>query len=207
MRTPQRKFVVEFKSGRRQQRAETKSIWGDTDLKAFVRKAEDDAPHLFGSNETLGSSVDDRYLSPEPMNSGSPSAAGDDSDAAHSTLLAVDKDEAKAPKQPEDSVAAVDTLAQSEVSKKGRQPRKPLKASTRKRARRAVAQAIDGEDRINGDLGAQFVTAADAVSLEEVAALDSENKRLRRMLAEVLCAENVQIRRMLERFDAVDSPG
>jgi hypothetical protein len=77
----------------------------------------------------------------------------------------------------------------------------------RKRARRAVAQAIDGEDRINGDLGAQSVTAADAVSLEEVAALDSENKRLRRMLAEVLCAENVQIRRMLERFDAVDSPG
>jgi hypothetical protein len=206
MKTPQRKFVVEFKSGRRQQRAETKSIWGDTDLKAFVRKAEDDAPHLFGSNETLGSSVDDGYLSPEPMNSGSPSAAGDDSDAAHSTLLADGKEETKAPKQRKDSLVAVDTLAQSEVSREGRQPRKPLKAP-RKRARRAVAQAIDGEDRINGDLGAQSVTAADAVSLEEVAALDSENKRLRRMLAEVLCAENVQIRRMLERFDAVDSPG
>jgi hypothetical protein len=207
MKTPQRKFVVEFKSGRRQQRAETKSIWGDTDLKAFVRKAEDDAPHLFGSNETLGSSVDDGYIPPEPMNSGSPSAAGDDSDAAHSTLLAVDKQEAKAAKQRKDSLAPVDTLAQSEVSQEGRQPRKPLKGTPRKRARPAVAEAIDGEDCINGDVGAQSVTAADAVSLEEVAALDSENKRLRRMLAEVLCAENVQIRRMLERFDAVDSPG
>jgi hypothetical protein len=141
------------------------------------------------------------------MNSGSPSAAGDDSDAAHSTLLAVDKQEAKAAKQRKDSLAPVATLAQSEVSQEGRQPRKPLKGTPRKRARRAVAEAIDGEGSINGDVGAHSVTAADAVFLEEVAALDSENKRLRRMLAEVLCAENVQIRRMLERFDAIDSPG
>jgi hypothetical protein len=202
MKTPQRNFVVEFKSGRRQQRAETKSIWGDTDLKAFVRKAEDDAPHLFGSNETLGSSVDDGYLSPEPLNSGSPRAAGDDSDAAHSTLLAVDKEEAKASKQHEDNLAAVDTIAQAPVSQRVQQPRKPLKATARKRARRTVTQAINGEDRLNVDLSAQSVTAADAVSLQEVAALELESKRLRKMLAEVLRAENVQIRRMLERFDA-----
>lgn len=202
MKTPQRKFVVEFKSGRRQQRAETKSIWGDTDLKAFVRKAEDDAPHLFGSNETLGSSVDDGHISPEPMNLGSASAVDGGSDAARTTLLAVDEQEAKAPKQHEDNLAAVDTIAQAPVSQGVQQPRKPLKDTARKRARRTVTQAINGEDRLNEDFSTQSVTAADAVSLQEVAALELENKRLRKMLAEVLRTENVQIRRMLERFDA-----
>jgi hypothetical protein len=201
MRTPQRTFVVEFKLGRRQ-RAETKSIWGDTDLKAFVRKAEDDAPHLFGSNETLGSSVDGGYIAPEPANSGFVSPPGGDSDAGRTTFLAVDKQEAKAPKQHEDNLAAVDTSTQAQVSQRVRQPRQPLKGAPRKRARRAVGQAIDGKDRINEDPSARSVTAADAVSLQEVAALDLENKRLKRMLAEVLCAQNVQIRRMLERFDA-----
>jgi hypothetical protein len=45
------------------------------------------------------------------------------------------------------------------------------------------------------------VTASDTVSLEEVTALDSENKRLKSMLAEQLYAQNIQLRRMLERFD------
>ncbi|PZM15575.1 hypothetical protein [Rhizobium tubonense] len=197
MKTPQRKFVVEFKSGRRQ-RAETKSIWGDTDLKAFVRKAEDDAPHLFGPKEARGSSVDDGHISPQPMNLGSASAA----DAARTTLLAVDEQEAKAPKQREDNLAAVDTIAQAPVSQRVQQPRKPLKDTARKRAHHTVTQAINGEDRINEDLSAQSVPAAEAVSLQEVAALDLENRRLRKMLSEALRAQNVQIRRMLERFDA-----
>ncbi|UJW77533.1 hypothetical protein [Rhizobium sp. SL42] len=47
MKTPQQKFVVEFKSGRRQHDARAGSIWGNTDLKALVRAAEADAPHLF----------------------------------------------------------------------------------------------------------------------------------------------------------------
>jgi hypothetical protein len=202
MRTPQRKFVVEFKSGRRQQRVETKSIWGDTDLKAFVRKAEDDAPHLFGSIETLGSSAADGYLSPEPVNSGSVSAARDDSDTAHSTLLAVDKDEAKAPKQHEDNFAAMDAVVQAWVGRRGRQPGNPLKDTSRKRARRAVVQAVDSEDRLNEDLCVQSAAPKDGVSLQELAALDLENKRLKRMLAEVLVAQNLQIKSMLERFNA-----
>ncbi|EHS54080.1 hypothetical protein PDO_3797 [Rhizobium sp. PDO1-076] len=47
MKTPQQNFVVEFKSGRRHNDARSGSIWGNTDLKALVRAAEADAPHLF----------------------------------------------------------------------------------------------------------------------------------------------------------------
>ncbi|MEK1929289.1 MAG: hypothetical protein AAAC47_05785 [Pararhizobium sp.] len=47
MKTPQRNFVVEFKPGRRQPKAETASIWGNTDFKALVREVEDKVPYLF----------------------------------------------------------------------------------------------------------------------------------------------------------------
>ncbi|WP_159949448.1 hypothetical protein [Rhizobium sp. 18065] len=47
MKTPHQNFVVEFKSGCRQHEARSGSIWGKTDLKALVRAAEADAPHLF----------------------------------------------------------------------------------------------------------------------------------------------------------------
>ncbi len=47
MKTPQRNFVVEFKSVRRQPKVGNSSIWGDTDLKSLVREVEGDTPHLF----------------------------------------------------------------------------------------------------------------------------------------------------------------
>ena len=52
MKTPQRKFVVEFKSPRRQSKTRTNSIWGDTDLKAFAREVEDQPSELNYSGKT-----------------------------------------------------------------------------------------------------------------------------------------------------------
>jgi hypothetical protein len=37
--------------------------------------------------------------------------------------------------------------------------------------------------------------------LDEVTALEAENKRLKRLLAEQLRAENLRLNKMLERFD------
>jgi hypothetical protein len=202
MRTPQHKFVVERKSGRRQQRAEANSIWGDTDLKAFVRKAEDDAPHLFGSKETSGSSVDDGNISPEQTNSSSLRAPGDDGGDPQSALLPVDREGAEVPKQHEANLPALDTGAQSQESQPVPQRRELLRDTPLKRSRRATVQVVDRiEVRPNEDLNARSVTASDTVSLEEVTALDSENKRLKSMLAEQLYAQNIQLRRMLKRFD------
>lgn len=50
MKSQQRTFVVEFKSARRRSTTRPESIWADTDLKAHVRDAEADAPHLFEPN-------------------------------------------------------------------------------------------------------------------------------------------------------------
>jgi hypothetical protein len=44
-------------------------------------------------------------------------------------------------------------------------------------------------------------SAADPISFDEVAALDAENKRLKRLLAEQLQTQNLQLKKMLERFE------
>ncbi|MQX77210.1 hypothetical protein GHK80_13585 [Sinorhizobium medicae] len=51
-------------------------------------------------------------------------------------------------------------------------------------------------------LGGQFLISPDnPVSHDELAALDADNKRLKRLLAERLRAQNFRLKRMLERFD------
>lgn len=47
MKKALRPFVVEIKSGRRRTNLPQNSVWGTTDLKAMLREAENDAPHLF----------------------------------------------------------------------------------------------------------------------------------------------------------------
>lgn len=46
--------IVEAKSARRRSALRPASIWGDTDLKALVREAETEAPHLFGVVDRAG---------------------------------------------------------------------------------------------------------------------------------------------------------
>lgn len=54
MKPQQRKFIVEVKSARRRSTGRPAPIWGDTDLKAFVREAEAEVPHLFLAEARIG---------------------------------------------------------------------------------------------------------------------------------------------------------
>lgn len=49
---------------------------------------------------------------------------------------------------------------------------------------------------------AQTRTVGDPISLDELAALGADNKLLKRLLAELLLAQNLWLKKMLERFDA-----
>lgn len=66
MKTPQQNFVVEYKSGRRHTDARSGSIWGNTDLKALVRAAEADAPHLFDSKTAPKDGIPHDQVEAEP---------------------------------------------------------------------------------------------------------------------------------------------
>lgn len=201
MKTPQRKFVVEFK-GRRQPKAPTNSIWGDTDFKALAREVEDKTSHLFSSNEAPGAPDESGNVLPDPMNSPPASEHGGDADFARATMRVADGSEVEVLKQHDADRPAAEVVAQAQESKPASQPRRPSGGTPQLRAKRASARAITRTAMdTNEAQSAQSTTARDPVSFDEVAALDAENKRLRRLLVEHLHAQNLQLKKMLERFD------
>jgi hypothetical protein len=55
MRKPQRNFLIEYKSGRRQTKPRANSIWGETDLSAIARELEDESHPVFTAGPPLDS--------------------------------------------------------------------------------------------------------------------------------------------------------
>ncbi|MBX4971017.1 hypothetical protein ABID08_005800 [Rhizobium binae] len=191
MKIPQRKFVVEFKSGRRRSTTQPDSIWGNTDLRAFVRQAETEAPHLFESK--LG--PEDLGQPGEMLQDQQPGNQPDDSDDANQNQPAASLTE---PVQIVPSQNDHGQFASTSQSKK-RSIRRPARITTRideKRSRHQIDGAVD-----------EGGTASSAGSLEapidELAALDAENRHLKALLIKHLHQENLQLRKMLERFGLV----
>lgn len=181
MKTPQRKFVVEFKSGRRQPKARTNSIWGDTDFKALAREVQEQSPHPFHAVEAPTETPDTR---PDPLNN---LPAGEN-------LI-----DAKATETPTSETAQQETTIPVAIAPaRENQPAAPAAVTEnapRKYSKRKPA-AIGSE---NPSL--QFETENDLIPEREIAILEAENKRLKRLRAEQLHAENLQLRTMLARFD------
>ncbi|NTG75557.1 hypothetical protein G6M02_19705 [Agrobacterium rhizogenes] len=202
MRTPQRSFVVEFKSGRRQLKAGTNSIWGDTDLKAVAREVEDAASHLFKSNEAPGTHDAGGDVLPDVINVGSTSEHAGDLKVARATTPSVVGAKVDVPKQQEVDRPVVEAVAQVQESQPSLRPRATSEDVAPKRAKRGPVTAhvsVGAHD----DQSTQSKTAMAQISFGEMAALDTENKRLKRLLAKQLRAQNQQLKKMLERFDAI----
>ena len=189
MKTPQRKFVVEFKSGRRHPKARTTSIWGDTDFKALAREVQEQSPHPFNAAETAAESRD---TLPEPPN--------------HRPIGQIDAKAAEAaPSETTQQQAAIpvaETIVPAQESRPASQPAAASKRAPRKYSQRKPAPAI--ATAVIGEVNArpQFEAEDAPVSKQDVAFLEAENKRLKRLRAEQLHAENLQLRTMLARFES-----
>jgi hypothetical protein len=201
MKTTQRSFVVAFKSGRRQPKLGTKSIWGNTDLKALAREVEDKASHLFSSTEASSTPDVGGDMLPDLINAASSSEQAADLDVARPTIPSADDVEADVATQHQANRPAAEDSAQVQESRPASQPHVTSIGVTRNRAKRAPGRPISHISMTAvGDQGGQSKTAMDPISFEEVAALDAENKRLKRLLVEQLRAQNLQLETMLERF-------
>ncbi|KSV78508.1 hypothetical protein N182_20250 [Sinorhizobium sp. GL2] len=190
MKTPQRRFVVEFKSGRRQPKAQAGSIWGNTDLKTLAREVENEAAHLFGRQELdadggidpacdadVPSFVDEPAVitAPEPTNE-----AADHVAAAYLNANVADK-------ARETAIGPL-TVARTRGL--------PKRASGKHPPRPSQRTALEPTEK-QSDLESR---SAPTMPLEELVSLDAENSRLRKLLAEQLRAQNVTLKKMLERF-------
>ncbi len=173
MRPQQRKFIVEFKSSRRRSTIRPASIWGDTDLKALVREAESEAPHLFEAaspptdlsfEQTTVKRIEAAPVDNVPFVA-KPAAAAD------VTALSEHAEEA--------SGSLEDIMPTTAMAPQ------PLKRARQARVRPSRSKTMD---------------APKQVPVEDLAVLEDENRRLKRLLAARLQRENAQLRKMLERF-------
>ena len=205
MRTPQRGFVVEFKSGRRQSKVRTNSIWGDTDLKAVAREVDDTVSHPFGSHQATGTPDAGGDIVADPINAGAADERVGDLDVAPALIPATDDAELSVPKQQQTDHRAVDAVVHVEESQPASQPPASSGRVARKRAKR-VSTAANAKisTGVQDDQSTPSTTLEDPVSFDEVAALEAENKRLKRLLAKQLHTENLQLRKMLERLTSYE---
>lgn len=190
MKTPQRKFVVEFKSPRRQ-KARTNSIWGDTDLKALALEVEAQSSDLNYSGKAENVLSDITVVLPQ-VEMGPAHETADIVDA----VSTVPADDLKTDALPclnsghpdvEPALAAQEPLNKPE----------PVTASKRARnIRNGRKPRSASEHAVQPAQAAIYVEPS-----PDIAALDAENKRLKQLLVEHLRDQNLQLRQMLERFD------
>lgn len=178
MKTPRRSFVVEIKSKRRASKTLTKSIWGDADLKALAQEVDDKAPHLSNSNSAASRAEASSAVPPNLLNVNSAGEKPDEPGLAQATPSPAGGAETDAPQQQQIAPTA------ARIRAKRAPVRRTAKAELRK------------------DKDARSETIGIVISQDEMAVLDAENKRLKELLAERLRAENLQLKKMLERFAA-----
>ncbi|PWK74120.1 hypothetical protein [Aminobacter sp. AP02] len=206
MKTPQRKFVVEFKSPRRQQKARTNSIWGDTDLKALAREVEEQATDLTYSPKTeilLGTNT----VVLSPVDRGSVAETAGIVDAAQIEQLS--GDDLKTDELPRRSSEHTDVdpevvAAEALNIQAPLDTPEPLGRPEPQTISKLAAIKPSGRRQRSTSPGTLAQTAPAAVytepGLDEIAALDAENKRLKLLLVEHLRDQNMRLEQMLERF-------
>ncbi|AYG63975.1 MULTISPECIES: hypothetical protein [Rhizobium] len=190
MKTQQRKFVVELKSARRRTAMRPASIWGDTDLKALALEAEVDAPHLFEPN----------VVSNGPKREGEPWADPKPKTRLNNNFETGDDKQISAPSLDAGQICPPQQdngLTFTSVS--------PLKEGSSRRPRKDAKHRRDANVNYHANDTASLPSAQSNdshgdISVDELIALDEENRRLKALLVKHLLQQNMQIRKMLARF-------
>jgi len=195
MKTP-RKFVVEYKANRRQSKVQTNSIWGDTDFKALALEVESQASHRFATQTGNGvPDTDEKSMSPSECLD----ALHLISEAGPAPIAAEPAGESH--DATEEHVAAIPVTA-PEMLAPPSQPASKARRAAKSTPRTSRRQLPSSEAAVPaGVTSSESMDATAVTSQEELAALDAENRHLKGLLAKRLRLENLQIQKLLERFD------
>lgn len=178
---PQRKFVVEYKSNRRQPRETAKSIWGNTDLSALSKAVADDMPATRAAvppSETLPKCEAAATPRPDPVPTEVPPVAATlkDCPVVEPIVTAID---------------ATEIVPASETALEHKKVRKQRRARTTKTPAQPAQKG-------------SFAMSASIISFDDrdiLSALELENRRLKGLLVDKLRRENDELAAMLRRFE------
>ena len=192
MRTPRRDFAVEYKSTRRQTKPQPKSIWGNVDLRAVARQV--DADDALSMPEPLQS---------EPVETQRAEPSSPSNDATH---LAANCPDNVDDRQPLDDAKpeAVDAVQPPDPEVSINKPHLAGNAATsspRTRDRKSAGRKSSAQTtRYSHFVDAPNASLPPVALGDDILALDAENRRLKRLLADKLRSENELLRSILGRL-------
>ncbi|MGO7758355.1 hypothetical protein ACC761_14880 [Rhizobium ruizarguesonis] len=193
MKTPQRSFVVEYKANRRQTQTRPSSIWGSLDLQAVARQVEADGILPDTGHSVARPTVDD----PKPAET---------SDAPPDLLAAPEHH----PQGPAEGILPDENdAAKQELSSQAAATEKPVAPTLRHRrtpaaSRRTAVASVRTEPASIPVMAPVYDRQARLQpdnDMDDLSALDAENRRLKRLLIARLREENRALQTMLRRFD------
>ncbi|WOS65595.1 hypothetical protein [Sinorhizobium fredii] len=198
MKTPW-KFLAQLTSRRPSAKAQESSIGNDTDSKALESEAEHTSALPPRSTVAAGPPAHNEGVSVDQGAVASEKAKGDD-DVAQALEPPIDAEEAQTtPRQESDhSGSEANSLVPKSAATKP--PSKP-RIKRRERRRRANAQVAAQRAVAPKHLQSLQPSSSRDLFFHEVATLDEEIEMLRTQLAQKLHLQNVQLKKMLERFE------
>lgn len=194
MKAPRREFVVEYKSTRRQTKAQPKSIWGNLDLGAVARQV--DADDVLPVEQPIRSRpVETRQGEQTSSSNAVIDAANVPEDGDDRQPIADVNPEAVDVGLPTDPVPTT-----NDTQPAGR----AAISSQRTRRRKSVARMPSPHFGRSSPAPAALKASMPPVDLgDDIVSLDAENRRLKRLMAEKLRSENDRLRSLLGRLEKI----
>ncbi|MBP2236136.1 hypothetical protein J2Z31_002650 [Sinorhizobium kostiense] len=200
MKSPWR-FLVQLSSRRQPAKVQENSVTNDADPEGLENEAENKSA-LPSDNPTEASSAPDQDahgpIDQVSMLSNKPTS---DPNLTQAMSSPIDIQEAETPAPSEAQRSGRQRKASVSKSEKGKTPERKPRIERRERSKRARAQVVARSAvATNEAQGVQPSSSGDPF-FNEAAILDEEIKELRLRLAQKLYLQNVQLKKMLERFD------
>lgn len=201
MKTTRRNFVVEYKTNRRQPKTQANSIWGDTDLRALARAVESDTslPHRIPPIEERPRTSDNAAVAFERVKL-EPSIENGHRADDPGTLLSLDGEAGSSPPPQIELPAAIDAQPSPEMVAVVRD-HVPLSSAEKPHVNVQTIEIVTPSEKDHPQR--RSVHLPDVVSDDDLAALDAENRRLKKLLADKLRTENARLTNMLQRLGSL----
>lgn len=198
MKTPW-KFLLKLTSRRPSAKALDSSDGYDTDPKALEREVEHTSTRPTDSIQAVSPPSHAENVSVDQVSISSDKAKGDE-DIAESAKPLTDFEGAQPPVRHEAEHADAKTNSQAPSSTAGTKSRRKPAIKPRERRKKAEAR-VEAQSGVSKHNQSVQPSSSRELFFHEVAALDEEIKILRSQLARKLYLQNVQLKKMLKRFE------
>ena len=190
------KFLARLTSRRQPAETRESSIEHEADTEAGEARAQQTPAQPLNRTEASGGSVHDERRSVEPVATTTSNEPEHEGDAAEAGSVPVDAEEIQAPAHHEVSSSSA---VEGEISRKS--PPTPRTKGPGRAKRTSTDMVAQSPAVVHRDQNASSSPSRESF-FDELTVLDEEIKQLRIQLAQKLHLQNVQLKKMLERFDA-----